>query len=73
MSLASRISSLATRVATEFNNIRDEQVEHIFWNKTTDTWPTADTKYTVHHWHSENDATASPPTGLGEFDIWWTA
>ena len=71
MSLATRITSVVQAIAAEFNALRGEQVDHIFWNSTTDTWPAANLSYDIHHWHSEHDPTATPPTGLSGSDIWW--
>lgn len=71
MSLATRLASVVTRVADEFNTVRDEQVEHIYWDDVLDVWPTPTTKYAVRHWHSEHDVTASAPTGMSGKDIWF--
>lgn len=74
MSLATRITSLVTRLADEFKAVRAEQIEHIYWNSTTDTWPAHNPKYAVHHWHSEHDSTAiAPSQGESGKDIWWKA
>lgn len=61
----------ATTSALTARAIKTNQIDHIFWNKTTRVWTPHDMTYGTHHCHSENDATAEAPDGYSDFDIWW--
>lgn len=67
----SAAEATATSSALTARAIKTNQIDHIFWNKTTRVWTPHDMTYGTHHCHSENDATAEAPDGYSDFDIWW--
>lgn len=60
-------------LASSWTILHSDQVDHVFWNKTTATWGATNLAYSVHHFHSEHDLNATVPAGVTDLDIWWTA
>lgn len=59
----------AAAVQSQFNGL----LQVIVWNKTTRTWPAANSAAIARFFVSVNDSTATSPTGLQPWDLWFKA